>query len=455
MPAPGPSTTNYIAPGGSILGQLMPFLQHTDQHGNIQVYDPQQWLSQYGMYLTPYDIGPSNTLTQSLADLQRGTREQHLDTVDNVSKGIALSGFAGSYLGDRAARSRDKLALELQANYNNMLEERRDMEMQWQAQNYADLAQLGQMGAFLPGLDEVELLSPTDEVEFLEGGWSPWMNTEEQGIDPSCICIDGSYSSACCPEIEGYYGGDPDDPLAGWTSAGGSIFDLFNTPAGQAWLASQGWAMGEGFADEIQNWGLQDSYNLFQQYNPMWGNQFDHENWYEQYMNTFDWVYDPDMHMAAASVGQLQDYQDLYFGETNEAYASCLENATTASQMQDCYETATVDYTEDAALMTGDWENYLETSDYAHLWDAGLPVGLVCQPGSGLFDSDQCQDFMVQYQYELDLLADQAAAEDQEDVEEDIIDVDEGEADQDIDYDVDMEDDEDWDPDGTMGGMVS
>ena len=24
-----------------------------------------------------------------------------------------------------------------------------------------------------------------------------------------------------------------------------------------------------------------------------------------------------------------------------------------------------------------------------------------------------------------------------------------------IDYDVDMEDDEDWDPDGTMGGMVS
>ena len=62
---------------------------------------------------------------------------------------------------------------------------------------------------------------------------------------------------------------------------------------------------------------------------------------------------------------------------------------------------------------------------------------------------------MVQYEYELDMIADDIAAEEQEDVEEDIIDVDEGEADQDIDYDVDMEDDEDWDPDGTMGGMVS
>ena len=386
MPAPDQSYNQY--PPGSVMNMLLPFLQT----GDSSLLNPMGWLDSYGMYLNPYDRTPDATAMEELAMQQSESKKEALSNIDEIQAGIAMSGFGGSYIGDRVQGIRDKFALELQANYSNALYDQRAAQQAWEGQTYSDLAQLAAMEAFNPNalsssdFDGIGLMTGAIQNHIWEqmgcndnpnqpqcqqwseqyGGdefipeltgsvadaWlsgdltNPWQNTGTVEQEDSCLCADGSYSPACCGDINTEtafsphsWQGNPDTGEIDWSQFY-SNNDPFNT----------------GAVD------------------------------YPNQGNSFDALFETDTIWAS----------DQSFIQSG--YNDCISNATTTEEMQSCYNNAANAY----QTNMNDAEQWFESLDWdgdtygSDLWGGAFPVAELCDQNSPVHDYNACMEFHQQ-----------------------------------------------------------
>ena len=364
----GPSEESPQSPAGDMWSSLLPFLFQPDDSATWQedqtFLDPTDWLANYGMYLTPYDTEPNITLQKELALSQSAASEDYLKGIEDIQKGIAMSGFGGSYLGDRAALARDKFALELQANQANALMEQRAAEQAWQGAFYGDLSQLAAMGAFTPGGQVAE--TPAQDFEL---PWTnPWSTESQPVTSQGCECSDGTYSMACCSGMDDEFLGQeiPDmgayqDPSGdGWCVPGGGCG--YGGQSEADFAAFQQWMMGQ---DPLTTGGDVDMGE--------WG--------YEG-----DWWSDP----SANPFMQNEEIYNQYFGEQQEEYQQCISGADTQGQVDQCYDYFNQVMTETYNTLAEDW--YCDPDDVSpgtNCW-GGVAVSELCDENSLMYNQEAC-----------------------------------------------------------------
>tara|TARA_X000001382_G_scaffold120322_1_gene101786 strand:+ start:183 stop:1241 length:1059 start_codon:yes stop_codon:yes gene_type:complete len=294
--------------GQSLWSQLLPFLYDSEEG---TMYNPESWLAEYGQYLTPYDPEPDSVIMDSLKLANQDAQNAQLENIENIRAGIGLSGFDGSYLGDRAKLERDKFSLELQANYSNALSEQRAGLQNWQNTLYSDLINLGNMDAF--NTENVEQISNQDEIDYwMAGDYLP--QREEELFSAPCQCPDGGTSVACCDSYDDIdYSPDP----------------AYNYP-GMGSLESMSF-------EEMQ----------------------------EYYMNNdvYDSEYGANLQSMVDNYGGSENMQDWY----NQAYnmfGDCVAGSQTETDLQSCYDIYENSYQSEINTIQTNAQSFAEQQAY-------------------------------------------------------------------------------------------
>lgn len=195
---------------------LFPLLTDADTG---QMWDPDTWLEEYGMYVTPFDP----TETQILAEEQALSTEQAITdiagSIYDVEKGLGRTGFAGSYMGSRYGDVLGKTAADLSLSSMKGLEAYKDLFREYKSDLYGDLSNLAQSGAFdfdaLQDSIDIGLLSEEETAEWLGALEPEYVPRDASG---NCPCIDGSWSAACCDYEDEYTDWDAQQFFSGQES---------------------------------------------------------------------------------------------------------------------------------------------------------------------------------------------------------------------------------------------
>jgi hypothetical protein len=313
-----------------LMEQLLPFLYNYEDNTML---DPDDWMQQYGTYLTPFDPEPDKTVLERLNLANRDSKLNKLQTIKDIQAGIGLSGFGGSYLGDVASTARDKLALELQANYANAMQEQRSGQQSWQSDLYASLGALGGMEAFTspPNVDVI-----TDE-DIINQYMNDWMNPAEENLpayqSEPCPCPGGGVSVACCDYVEDDTQAqdtpmipDPDNPDLDFEDLQQYYYGLNPLESENVW---------QGFDEDFINTVNQAS----------WGSE------------------------------ALQEISEMNLDQS--AYTDCIAGASTTEEMQSCYNNYVSDFTD-----------AMQDAEY------GINQENICNEGSPYYDQALCNQFM-------------------------------------------------------------
>jgi hypothetical protein len=225
-------------PVPNLYSYLVPFL--TDEEG---LHDPMQWMGEYGMYLTPYDETQEELLVEQTGLASETLEPGAWTDIQNVQRGLAASGFAGSYMGDRAGEALEKTAQGMSLTRLQGLNRQKALQKAYESDMYASLHELVGLDAFLeegPGWGAPLTGSNLQEFEdMMAGGWSNWNEAydyygEEYVYgtygDTGAICNTGSifYNEGECHELLASQVNDTDVP-----GTGGEDYEEYGTGYGE------------------------------------------------------------------------------------------------------------------------------------------------------------------------------------------------------------------------------
>ena len=190
-------------PDTNFYDYLIPLLE-TDEG----LYDPEAFMSEYGMYLTPYDTSAEELASQQEHLVGQTLQEQVYGDVQNVQKGLAATGLSGSYMGTRANEALIQAAGKMSAVNIQALEQRKKLQRAYNRQLYAQLGELANLDAFTEGGVGMENILTGSEAEV----WYAQEDLYESPFIDPCPCPNGGQSVSCCSYQELAEAGFYDDP---------------------------------------------------------------------------------------------------------------------------------------------------------------------------------------------------------------------------------------------------
>jgi len=333
-----------------LMQQLLPYLYDSQENTML---NPDDWMAQYGSYLTPFDTQPDLTVLERLNLVNKDSRDKSMETISDIQSGIGMSGFGGSYLGDVAATARDKLSLELQSNYANALQETRSAQQMWQTDLYQSLGVLAGMEAFNtpPG---VELITDESQINAMFDNYYEETTPNQFAIGDNtttCPCPNGGYSIMCCDE------NITTDLSSSWDSVTGPQgLDDPNLPDINDPDVS---------FEDVAAW--------YGSMNPLSGSGA---------YGAFDADFMALIGQASWGEEAIENLADMYSDQSN--YQDCIAGASSVEEMQACYDNTVSDFSEAMSEAT-----------------AGIEIGEICSPSSPYYDYGLCQQWTSDYEEEV------------------------------------------------------